>query len=292
MKKNIIIVTIIFITIILIPTIYGYKQLDHSDSKKVNKTLTDEEIFYRDIIKYPSYQENLKTKYYEVYQTIKVEDPNIRFIRTLNFVNHPEFLNSKNDSVKAPIINGLLLVNRTFTLSKNDIPNNLVTVDGINYVKRTGEKMQLDKTAFINYKELLKEATKKDISLLLYSGYRSYEKQMSLFENSDFNVNDPYLAVPGHSEHQTGLALDVATTESGLTTNFKNTEAYNFLKSYAAKYGFIIRYPENKTMITGYNEEPWHLRYVGDAATFITENNLSLEEYLYYYCEITYEDSY
>ncbi len=288
MKKNIIIVTIIIITVFSIPLICVYKSTHINIKPYDNSTFCPEEVFYQEIKKYPSYSEELKEKYYEAYKTIETTDKDLHYIRTLNTVNYPDFLKGTNDTLGAPTINNIILVNRRFSLSKNYVPSELVTVEGVNFVKRPNEELKLNKTVLKKYKELLEEATKSDVSLLLYSGYRSYEKQMLLFQNSNFDVNNPYLAIPGHSEHQTGLAIDVATKDSGLTDNFKNTASFTFLKENAHKYGFIIRYPEAKTDITGYNEEPWHLRYVGDIATFITEQNLTLEEYLYYYCELSF----
>jgi len=91
-----------------------------------------------------------------------------------------------------------------------------------------------------------------------------------------------YVALPGQSEHQTGLAMDV-TSESanwGLSNNFGETNEGKWLKDNCYKYGFILRYPEGKEDITGYNYEPWHIRYVGKkVSTYIYTNNITLEEF-------------
>ena len=143
--------------------------------------------------------------------------------------------------------------------------------------------MVLNKEALENLKLLFLDAKMNNIDLTVFSGYRSFEKQASLW-NSDYSFDDMYKAVPGYSEHQTGLAVDISTTNDGLTNN--KTIAYNFLKENAHRYGFILRYPENKETITGYNYEPWHYRYVGNISTFIHQNNLTLEEYIYNNVEI------
>ena len=90
----------------------------------------------------------------------------------------------------------------------------------------------------------------------------------------------------GHSEHQTGLSLDIFSKTDTTTSNFKNSLAYTWLTNNAYKYGFIERYPENKEDITGFSAEAWHWRYVGvDAATYIHENDITFDEYYAYYLE-------
>ncbi|HET7615667.1 MAG TPA: M15 family metallopeptidase, partial [Bacillales bacterium] len=90
-------------------------------------------------------------------------------------------------------------------------------------------------------------------------------------------------ARPGQSEHQTGLSMDISTPEIGvdLDQNFGETKAGKWVAAHAADFGFILRYPKGKEDITGYEYEPWHLRYVGKKpAKTIMENHLTLEEYL------------
>ena len=94
---------------------------------------------------------------------------------------------------------------------------------------------------------------------------------------------DTYSAEPGHSEHQTGLAIDVGSYDSAvlLQTSFEYTSEFQWLKDVAHEYGFIIRYMKGKEDITGYMYEPWHLRYLGKpTAEKVYESGLTLEEYL------------
>ena len=92
-------------------------------------------------------------------------------------------------------------------------------------------------------------------------------------------------ALPGYSEHQTGLAFDVMTSTS-TTETFENTKEYEWLKNNAYKYGFILRYPKDKEDITGYAYESWHYRYVGkEIAKKIKEENITYDEYYAYYIE-------
>jgi len=129
--------------------------------------------------------------------------------------------------------------------------------------------------------------------LRLTSAYRSYSYQESLFDNklqrviaSGTDIHEAEkiaareVARPGTSEHHTGLAFDF-TGEDGTLDSFYRSEAYLWVETYGAQYGFIVRYKEGKSHLTGIIYEPWHFRYVGtEAAKAITEGQLCLEEYL------------
>lgn len=172
----------------------------------------------------------------------------------------------------------LVLVNKDHPQDKNYIPNNLTVVHTVDFIKRDNEIMYLEQKTFESYLNLYNDALNHNLKLTIFSGYRSYEKQTTIWNK---NPNEYYVAKPGYSEHQTGLALDISRRDIGLTTNFMNTEEYTYLLNNAHKFGFINRYPINKEQITGYLFEPWHFRYVGiDVATTIYTNNLTLEEYL------------
>ena len=118
-------------------------------------------------------------------------------------------------------------------------------------------------------------------NLVLTSAYRNYQDQRNLYLSmiSSDEANKDYVNRPGTSEHQLGNTLDIMT--SGVKQeDYDKTAQYRWIKANAAKYGFIIRYPENKEKITGIKFEPWHLRYVGIAtAQDINAKNLTLEEY-------------
>ena len=159
-------------------------------------------------------------------------------------------------------VNGILLVNKTYGLPKDYDPK----------VNKEAEKM---------LKQMQKDASVLGLDLPLISGYRSYKKQSELY-NSYVKLDgekkaSTYSAKPGHSEHQTGLAFDIGSVDD----SFKNTMEAKWIEENAHLYGFIVRYPNGKTDITGYIYEPWHVRYLGiDIATKVKESNLSLEEYL------------
>jgi D-alanyl-D-alanine carboxypeptidase len=112
-------------------------------------------------------------------------------------------------------------------------------------------------------------ATSAGMHLMLASGYRSYSEQVGLYNNYVSSYGqasaDTFSARAGHSEHQTGLAADVepVSGQCELDACFGNTPEGKWLAANAYKYGFIIRYPADKTLLTGYEYEPWHVRYVG-----------------------------
>lgn len=146
-------------------------------------------------------------------------------------------------------------------------------------------------------KKMIADARSKDnVRIIALSAYRDYDYQMELFENKvqrlqqekGYSVGKAreeaktVVAYPGTSEHQLGLALDLVDARHvKLDESQENTAAYKWLYEHCAEYGFIVRYPNGKTDITGIIYEPWHFRYVGvEAATYIMENGITLEEYL------------
>lgn len=157
----------------------------------------------------------------------------------------------------------------------------------------TGKELQTE--AAEAYRQMAKAAETDGISLMLCSGYRSVEYQQGLFDKKveqclseglsqeDAEIKAATIvAAPGHSEHNTGLAADIVTPDHQmLDTAFEQTPAFAWLSQHAAEYGFILRYPQDKTAITGIIYEPWHYRYVGvDNAAAILQSGGCLEEYL------------
>lgn len=130
------------------------------------------------------------------------------------------------------------------------------------------------------FEELVSAAKLEGVLIRPYSAYRSYKYQTSLYNNyvnrDGKEKADTYSARPGHSEHQTGLAVDVWS----LGYQYIKDEDADWLAKNSYKYGFIIRYTKENMDITGYIEEPWHLRYLGiDIATDVVEKNLTYDEY-------------
>ena len=122
--------------------------------------------------------------------------------------------------------------------------------------------------------------------ILINSAYRTKEDQEAIYnsyiEEYGQEYADDYVALPGYSEHHTGLAADMGGSgDYSITDSFENTAAFRWLQEHCAEYGFILRFPKDKEAITGVTYESWHYRYVGvEHAKIIMENHLCLEEYL------------
>lgn len=181
----------------------------------------------------------------------------------------------------------LILVNANVKMPEN------YTIETAVADESTGKYLQTE--AASAYRQMASTALADGVELVLCSGYRSIDYQQKLWDTTtEMNVLNGLsqeeaesrtraaLAVPGYSEHNTGLAADVVSIDyQMLDAGFDKTNCYVWLSEHAAEYGFILRYPENKSAITGISYEPWHYRYVGkENAIAIWQSGKCLEEYL------------
>jgi len=191
--------------------------------------------------------------------------------------NKPFILQTDSEIVKNDW--RLILVNRW-----NPIPDNYK----VSLVKlENGESV--DERIYPDLQEMFDNARDNGIYPMISSGYRTTQTQQNIFdeklndfESQDYSSNEAetltekWVAIPGTSEHQIGLAIDVVGED-----NDDNAKVQQWLKDNSFKYGFILRYPSDKTVITGTNFEPWHFRYIGkENAVKIYESGLCLEDYL------------
>ncbi len=158
---------------------------------------------------------------------------------------------------------------------------------------------QVDKRIAASLQQMLNDAGAVGLKLQIISGYRPVSTQERLYNNkvqeylnSGYNKEQAaieaakWVAAPGTSEHNTGLAVDIVSANyfqyySDLQDEFETFDEAKWMKANCAQYGFILRYPKGKESITGIHYEPWHFRYVGvEAAKAITSGGLTLEEYL------------
>lgn len=179
-----------------------------------------------------------------------------------------------------------VLVNRQFPLPDGFAPEDLVYPDVPFLFEEKIEKRMLRKEAAEALEKLFAAAEADGVKLLGVSAYRSHQTQTGLFnlyvEKDGEEVAKTYSAVPGTSEHETGLAVDVTGGDGSCAAEscFADTEEAKWLAEHAANYGYIIRYPEGKEALTGYKYEPWHIRYVGvELAKEVTELGVTLEEF-------------
>lgn len=174
----------------------------------------------------------------------------------------------------------LVLVNKNNRLDSTYIPKDLEKIS-IHYANEDKYMRKVAKEAF---EKMSEDAKKEGYRIVAVSTFRSYEYQKNLYEGyvkeKGVEYADLCSARKGHSEHQTGLAVDVEGENEDYDF-FEDSKAYLWMKDHAHLYGFILRYPQNKTSITGFKFEPWHYRYVGkEIATKIYEKKITLEEYI------------
>ena len=179
------------------------------------------------------------------------------------------------------------LINKDYRLPSNFTPPNLVEPNVLMAPNATNRRLR--SVAAEALQKMFSQASEEGISLYARSGYRGYNTQKNLYNNYVRNYGyeraSRFSAQPGHSEHQTGLAMDVTSKNVNykLTQSFGTTLEGQWVAANAHRFGYIIRYPQNTESVTGYMYEPWHLRYLGvELATAVHASGLTYEEYLGY----------
>lgn len=173
----------------------------------------------------------------------------------------------------------VFLVNRQNAISKQFVPT-------VRKVIGPGMSQSMRDDAAAALEDMFAAAKSDGINLSIVSGYRSYSKQSSIYSRKKASQGqeaaDRVSARPGTSEHQLGLAMDVARKGSSqLNTKFGTTKEGQWVSSNAHRFGFIVRYLENYEDVTGYMYEPWHVRYVGkEHAEKLYECGLPMEMYI------------
>ncbi len=176
-----------------------------------------------------------------------------------------------------------ILVNKLYRLPDEYRPDDIVNIS----TQYAYDNNQARKVANDAFKDMANAALKEGHKLIVNSSFRSHTEQKQTYDYYDNYYGqeyaDSFAARPGFSEHQTGLALDIVTP--GVSTkDFKDHEAYKWLVNNSYKYGFILRFPENKEKITGYRFESWHYRYLGkDLAEKVYKEKITYDEYYAFY---------
>ena len=180
----------------------------------------------------------------------------------------------------------LILVNKENYLPSDYVPDDL---EPLKYYAedRSPDARFLRKAAADHFHDMVEAALEEDIDIVSTTAYRSYAFQKSLYNSYVSSKGqaeaDKVSARPGSSEHQTGLAADLSTSEIDFKNGsaFADTLAGKWIKLHSWEYGFIVRYPDGLEDVTGYTYEPWHVRYVGMvAAREIYQKDITLEEYI------------
>ena len=300
-KKPIIIICIFIILLIGSIVLYNYiNYINSNEYKLLEKGYTENEVnlitkniknidkiidmkYDNDIIKFMDKKYFIEDNLDKYLSFDKNTDYEIDEI--IAFINIGNDKKEYEDSVKANLsLNELMLVNKYNYLDKDYKPEGGLTLINSTYAYGKNEVA----TNIYDYlKDMFKAASNDGIKLIVNSGYRSYESQESTYSYYENNLGSDYatkyVARPGFSEHQTGYVLDIFSPGE-TTKTFHLSDAYKWLVDNSYKYGFILRYPEDKKFLTGYEYESWHYRFVGiDAAKKIKNENITYEEYYTYY---------
>lgn len=211
---------------------------------------------------------------YVAYQQQEREDEE----NTVTYVNLNLDKEFYTDSILITEYSETVLANKYRKLGEEYVPDNLMKIDRKYSVD---DEQSLTKVATEAFEKMAKAAEEEGFYILANSAYRSYQDQQETYNvyKNEYGQNyvDNYVALPGYSEHQTGLALDVKSKDSNI---FAESDEFDWMQKNSYKYGFIMRYPKDKQNVTGYKYESWHYRYVGvEIATYIYENNLTYDEY-------------
>ena len=251
------------------------KLIDNDKDDKIISLLEQKYFLEKNLEDYKEYiNKNNETDYAKVISIVNVH------------ANHKWYqleLNTNED------LEMLMNVNKFYALSETYTPENLKNID-LTYAYDEEGKNKLIDYAYDKFLELWQAANDQGFYLMVTSSYRDYESQKEIYDYRVSNWGerkaDETAARPGHSEHQTGLVIDMTSKTEPLADSFTDSEAYKWLKENAYKYGFIERYPEGKTYLTGYNPESWHWRYVGlEAAKTMHDENITFDEYYAFYVE-------
>ncbi len=262
------------------------------NSKEINniyKYLSDNNIKKLNSIEYQNINEYYKIKNFDIaklnrYENYKKNNADLSLKDIVTKINIG--LDQKHYTNVEEITNPsnlLVLVNKYHQLPSNYEPENLIVLPS----KLSNKTISLRKEAYDAFLKFTEDANKEGFDIIAKSGYRSYSTQVATYNGHVASKGkekaDTVSARPGFSEHQTGLAIDIGERNIRV---FDQTDAFFWTEKNAYKYGFIIRYLKNKTDITGYAYEAWHIRYLGvELATKVYESGLTYDEYYDLYIE-------
>jgi D-alanyl-D-alanine carboxypeptidase len=218
---------------------------------------------------YLAYKEKYKKKEYnEIVQIVNVE-------------MHIDWLDNQKETDTSK--NELMLVNRIYGLSEDYVPSDLVDVP----IKYAYAGKKLSNFVLQETIKLIEEAKNYNYNFVVSDGYRSYEDQKKMYDSYvdaiGVSETDEFVARPGHSEHQSGLILELKPYNK-VISDVSTNEEYLWLRENAHKFGFIFRYNKEHEKLTGFSSFTWKIRYVGvEAATTIYNEGICFEEYYAYY---------
>jgi D-alanyl-D-alanine carboxypeptidase len=248
-----------------------------TESKTESKTeSTIKEDINMDFTSVSYYIQTLEQRYQAYYDVHKAMNAS-EIVRDVNMNLDYDFY-GHIEKVKDP--NALSVIcNKYYQLPSDFTPEHLKSVPE-GYFIADGKTYQLKQNALEAFISMADAAKAEGLSLRIISAYRTNSYQANLYQkyknNNGQTAADRFSARPGHSEHETGLAIDI----NDVAMAFENTKAFSWLTENAHKYGYVLRYPDGKEAITGYMYEPWHYRYLGvEVATQLKQSGLTYDAY-------------
>ena len=286
------------IILILLVIFYIYKTSTLKDNKKdpVKDPETKEELKSEEVKEETSKEKvnnfkkisNYRKENLNRYEAYKEKNPDLSDETIVTYVNiglDYEFYGLIKDTDMSKGI--LIIVNKYNKLPGEYEADDLEEISSEYFVNGNTLVRKLRKEAKEAFEKMSKASIENGTPVYGQSAYRPYSMQKKIYdqevENGGVEYADRDTARPGHSEHQTGLAIDVASEKWGNMYNFANTSSYEWMENNAHKYGFILRYRNGYESIHGYIYEGWHYRYVGVKVATEIHNHIP---------EITYEEYY
>lgn len=228
------------------------------------------------------YIDEYLTKYLNYYQEHQDLDYKEIITRINTHIDNEFYTNSIDTDTT---LGKFVILNKFYKADSSYKGQELITVDKKYNLYNTS--FQLSKECYEAFLKMYEDANTAGYAFKINSAYRSYEKQISIYNNwvnqDGIDEADTYSARAGYSEHQTGYAFDIRDYPK-TNDDYSKTKSFTWVSQNAHKYGFFIRFPKDKEYITGYQYEPWHYRYCGiECATYIYEHDITFEEYYEYF---------
>lgn|SRR5574344_262502 len=278
MKKALIFTTLSII--LVIGVIYAYSSNKDNNEPSEPDINNEEPIKNSDDededLKADKYYLSSNLERYKAYMELHSDYSIRKIVSSVNCnIDNPYYSNIQNTDTSKGY---LMIVNKYYKLSENYRNPNMVAMN----LKYSYTGHSADSTVYEYFRKMADDARSAGYPIENKSSYRSYYDQRYIYNNnvSTYGVTktDEFSARAGHSEHQTGFAIDIMI--EGKEWVSENDETYTWLINNSYKYGFILRYPKDSTDLTGYSFEPWHYRYIGiDAATEVHNLGITFDEY-------------
>lgn len=237
---------------------------------------------YEGIYSYEAQNRERYVRYHSKNKDLSYEDVVVRVNIGLDYGFY-KFINKANYDKDI-----FILVNKYTRLGSDYVPNDLEKIDDAYFINGNKNVRLMRKEAKEAFERLSLASIESGYPVYGQSAYRDYNRQEEIYnlEVKNYGVSwaDKDVARPGHSEHQTGLSIDVSSNKSGNMLQFDKTSSFDWMMNNAYKYGFILRYPKGLESIHGFIYESWHFRYVGVRVASDLHNkysNLTYDEYYY-----------